>query len=99
MRNVHSPLDHEFVLTNKKKRMIKSCMYNFLQSNIYNVFRDKSYITDVDEFISFMEQRLVFLRNVSKVYYIQQTNFNWSGLVIHIKGERLSMDFEIFNSL
>lgn len=77
MKFIDSPSPEKFVLTNKKKRIIKSFMREYCFSyNLYYAYRDNGFVPEVDDFISFLKDRLIFLKNIECFYAITTTSCN-----------------------
>ena len=72
MKFLESPSSENFVLTNKKKRIIKAFMKEYCFSyNLYYMYRDNGFVPELDDFISFLKNRLIFLKNAECFYAIK----------------------------
>lgn len=80
MKNIESPTAEKFKLTVKKKRMIKSLMCDFIDSNSY-CYQQGEYFPEPNDVIAFLRERLACLKHIPFVVWIETVNNIWSGLM------------------
>lgn len=92
--NIDSPSNEDFILTNKKMRMIKSEMINYKNKSLKN-FDNYVFKTDLDDFIDFMKNRLLFLKNLDSCFAIGLSNGVISLLIFKYKKDIIVIEVEL----
>lgn len=80
MKFIEKPSPENFLLTAKKKIIIKSLMYNFFQSKEYDLFKDKNYKPTSFEFKKFILDRCIFLGYINCHFAIVTHQEIWTTL-------------------
>ncbi|WP_445718014.1 hypothetical protein [Flavobacterium sp.] len=99
MKFIDSPSPENFVLTHKKKRIIKAFMKEYCFSyNLYYIYRHDGFIPELDDFIAFLKDRLVFLKNIHCFYAIKTISTNrekmkFQGVIFQYKDDIITVDF------
>lgn len=81
MKNTHSPTAENFILTHKKRRMIKGLMREFASNN--SLYQKGKYIPHPTDLAIFLKDRLMFLKNVQFRYGIEITDGIFTGVAIY----------------
>ena len=81
MKNTHSPTAENFILTHKKRRMIKGLMREFASNN--SLYQEGKYIPNPTDLAIFLKERLMFLKNVQFRYGIETFNNIFTGVAIY----------------
>lgn len=103
MKLVEKPSPENFILTAKKKRIIKSLMYNFFQSKEYDLYKDENYKPGVFEFKKFILDRCVFLSRINCHFAIVTHEEIWTSLYFmhyedYIILDRNDIDIELHSN-
>jgi hypothetical protein len=91
MKNIESPSPEKFILTAKKKRMIKALMEEFICSNLYLLHEYKGcFVPELIDYENFLKQRLTFLAKINFTIAIEVVNTKvWTGLIFQYKEEKI----------
>jgi hypothetical protein len=89
MKFKETPSPEKFILTNKKKRIIKAILKEFMRSIEYHVHYNKFYSPEVNEVHKFLLSRTVFLKNI--LYEILIEKINGEFTAIHFRHKKYWM--------
>lgn len=94
MKNIESPSPEKFILTAKKKRMIKTLMIEFIHSNGYLLHEYKGFfIPELSDCENYLRERLVFLAKINFFIAIETVNKKvWTGLLFQYKEEKIFVE-------
>jgi hypothetical protein len=101
MKFIDAPTPENFVLTNKKKRIIKALMREYcFNYNSYNIYKNAEFIPEIDDFIYFLKDRLIFLKNIKCTYVIKSMSTNrekmkFQGVYFQYQDDIITVDFPI----
>jgi hypothetical protein len=89
MKNTHSPTAENFILTHKKRRMIKGLMREFVSNHTGASYSecDGKHIPEPTDLAIFLRERLMFLKNVQLWYGIEIIKGIFTGVAIYTGNE------------
>lgn len=87
MKNIDSPSYKDFILTNKKKRMIKAEMNNLISSLMSRFCNTDIFSVELEEYTSYLKSRLAFLKNIKAFYAIEIINGTFTGLIFQYEDQ------------
>lgn len=95
MKNIHSPTEEEFILTHKKKRIIKSVLKEFLRSIQYFTTQNKFHTPELDEVAKFLIKRAIFLKYITMELNIELINGEFTAVHFRYKKEWMIVENQI----
>ena len=89
----------DIVITNKKKRVLKGCIKNFLEHRLsysFGITTGKLKIPEPNCFKEYLQKRNPFLKDIQCDYFIKTANNIWYSVIFQYNDFKIELETGLF---